>query len=54
MKVECSTSQDLRVWGVGNSHQEEQWVQKRLMEEEGAGTGPRAEGSKVDIHVMVG
>lgn len=27
------------------SHQEEQWVQKQLMEEQGAGTGPRAHGS---------
>lgn len=45
MDLECSKSQDLRVWGVGKSHQEEQWVQKRLIEEEGAGTGPRADGS---------
>lgn len=45
VELECSKSQDLRMWGAGKSHQEEQWVQKRLMKEEGAGTGPRADGS---------
>lgn len=45
MGLECSTCQDLRVWGVGKSHQEEQCEQERLVEEEAAGAGPRAGGS---------
>jgi len=57
--LECSTSQDLRVWGVGKSQQKEQSGQERLVEEE-AGAGPRADGSgwqskvEAEEHVMVG
>lgn len=58
MGLECSTCQDLRVWGVGKSHQEEQCGQERLVEEEAAGAGPRAgesgQCSKVEDHVIAG
>ena len=46
--------------GRGKSHQEEQYGQERLVEEEAAGAGPRAGGSgwwskvEVEQHVMVG
>ncbi|GAB0190742.1 hypothetical protein GRJ2_001539500 [Grus japonensis] len=45
VELECSTSQDLRAWGVGKSRQEEWCGQERLVEEEAAGPGPRVGGS---------
>lgn len=58
--LECSMCQDLRIWRVGKSHQEEQWGQERLVKEVVAGAGPRAGVScwwnkvEVEEHVMVG